>query len=408
MTSLALRAFDFANMLISQMGAEPPGDPGRFSLRRGAGGSSPAGPDWMAQVTRAAAASVEESRRSPKGGGSAATYVLLEKDAAGGQAIGLGEKGPALWQEPLGDFIRRIVAPAARVIGGSLPALRTACRRRLAAGERALREQSPEIADAVACMQPQGEVAALRLRCCEVGGVPHDVCMQLEPHIRTPRACVSVYRAVPETVLENSASEIFYFPPVQVEARVAFEGVDEGSFCVYPPRVRAPRGTYFTTSPYTGPLEPVLHVVWLNGRDPEAMFPMSEAGRKLIPAGTQPNECDFGSDMCLHGHEATVHDIAGRVRAALGRGERPDLFHDLCRPVLMIGVSGLSNGAQDNSNMPRAHLVAEDMPIMVPDRDSVRGELAERVFPFHRPGAGRDGDPLIEMLLGAGGGVIPF
>ena len=393
---LAVFAFRWGVRLARQMGTEPscPVGPGcdDDSFRR----------DYLACLDDAKRAlqvagetldamiRVVQSPASWRRKTDAPAMLRLEPLRGATRVIWLARDGTELGRETLEELALRMSSQP-RVTD----LLRRAedCQRRQAdhraKGDRALEAVCSPLAEAVRHAREHNRRVGYRMCAKRVRGLPAEVYLFVGPGPDAQRyvcAHLVARRAHEEFVLENRARQLFYFPPVQLQAMIEFIPSDP-PWRVPLPMVRMPSRQPRWVHPYTGSLhadrftDPELRP----RNPPEAMAGISEGAQRLVPGLWEHrlNSSTAGC-LCLGGQDSRRAELAGWLREGPPAERKPDLFGLVWGLWDLIRV-GLTRGHQNNGNTPIAELSTSQMPYLIGSAAPLAGtKLAARLFPYHR------------------------
>lgn len=331
-------------------------------------------------------------RRPPDGCSQSDLAVMLHLESNGGavEVSWLAPEGRELCREPLDRLVERVCSSS-----GLLRLLDEAKRvqarqeQHWAAGNEQLEATCPELAEAVEhavkTHRPVGHwVASTKVR-----GLPADVYLFIDPVTeggRTPRVTLLAQRAHEEFILGNARGSLFYFPPIQLVARIDFTAVSP-PWCVVRPRVRMPRNGPPWRHPYTGSLsvDPFSKAELLGGSGREAMAPASEQARRLLPSLAQNGFPEHAgvSDLCLRGQDLCVRRLVDRT-VRIGPFRRELNLSALVKGLWEIARVGLTSGHQNHTHMPRLSLTSGNMCYPISGRAALKETpLSRRVFPYN-------------------------
>ena len=263
-----------------------------------------------------------------------------------------------------------------------------------AAGRAQLQTASVPLAEAVEYALRTNRCVGLWIASTRVRGLPAEAYLYVDPTLPGPRyARVSLVarRAHEEFVLGNAKGQLFYFPPIQLVARIDFTGASP-PWSVPRPYVRMPRHNPAWRHPYTGTLKPdrFAEAEMLTVGERDAMAPISDDARAMLPSLARDAFPNHGgaSDLCLSTQDLRIGRL---VETTCGsRRDRPEV--DILGLVLglwdMVRI-GLIRAHEVNSRMPRISLARGNMCHELPGFFPPRGtKLADRVFPYSPRAAG--------------------
>jgi len=263
-----------------------------------------------------------------------------------------------------------------------------------AAGRAQLRAASVPLAEAVEYALRRNRSVGLWIASTRVRGRPAEAYLYIDPTmpgLRYARVSLVARRAHEEFVLGNAKGQLFYFPPIQLVARIDFTGASP-PWSVPRPSVRMPRHNPAWRHPYTGTLKPdrFAEAEMLTVGERAAMAPISDNARAMLPSLARDAFPHHGgaSDLCLSTQDLRIGRL---VETTCGsRRDRPEV--DILRLVLglwdMVRI-GLIRAHEINSHMPRISLARGSMCHELPGFILPRGtKLADRVFPYSPRAAG--------------------
>ena len=323
----------------------------------------------------------------PKTYGAQPNKLRLEVKDGGIRVFWIGNEGAELGEESLHEFALRTARPAANELAREATRLMATQGRIRDTGNKLLAEISPKIAKGLkhAC----DEQRIIRAPICQtrIRNLPVEVSLYMDPGGRrsaSPNVMIAARRAHEEFVLENDTGELFYFQPIQVVAALSFWGKRWYTYA----NLRLPKNSPQWCHPYTGRLRdnPFDAAPSITETPPEAMLPISPAGRRLLGSNVVHTPVDMCGDLCVEHQDTQIRELQARVLAAQTHGARPDLL-GLARGLWDIARIALTRAHQLNQNTPRANLNGNNMFYPVRDRALLAGTMASRVFAYnpHRP-----------------------
>jgi hypothetical protein len=328
------------------------------------------------------------ARDNPSGQASAA--VQLEFHGQNVQIVHLDGQEERVFQEPLLDFVRRVASPELTALSPSARDFHDRLPHYGDLGKRVLREVCPVISAIEERVVVTHRCLGVRMFRTEFHGFPVEVLLFIDPpHTAEGSGYVHLIarRAHSEFILENERQppEWFWFPAVQIQARLIFVP-DQRIWKAVSPEIRVPKdGIGLFVHPYTGPLEedPFSRAPVLNDDGGDVVAPVSEVAQRLFAAGLAPNGTARLRDMCLPGQEGRIAQLEAFARERAARGGRIEVFN-LIQGIWQLARQGLCRAHQDNDSRPRVALNAESMPYQIRDRHAVaNSRLAARVFRYH-------------------------
>jgi hypothetical protein len=223
----------------------------------------------------------------------------------------------------------------------------------------------------------------------ELRGLPAEVYLYLDAVTRGrryPRASLVARRAHEEFLLENAEKTLFYFPPIQLVARIDFTAASP-PWHVARPMVRMPRSHPAWRHPYTGNLrvDPFSRAELLGACGREAIVPASREARRLFPDLVRKTSRRDAQekDLCLYGQERAVGQLIDRTCGRSWRRREVDVL-TLVQGLWDLARVGLTRAHQVNGHMPRSTLGCGSMLYPLPSRDALANtRLARRVFPYN-------------------------
>ena len=252
-------------------------------------------------------------------------------------------------------------------------------------GDTALKRLFPDLSEAVEAARANKKCVGRRVYSGQWQGLPVDLSVYVDPNLNGSgeiSAQLVARRAHEEFVLENMRGELYYFPPIQLVARVEFVLSGRPWRLGYP-EVRMPPKTWRWMHPYTGALgqDRFATALLIGPPEPEAMLEPSADARRLFPqltASTAPAMCN---NLCLNGQQVRISEVEQLLLACQRENRRPDLLSAV-RQVWDLTRLGLTRGHQENVGAPRAELGSATMLYPVP-RASLRGtSLLGRIYPY--------------------------
>jgi len=398
---LAAMAGDWATRLAEQMGARPALRyqaerlDGRFHARYDA---------CLRDAERARSLGagitghlIDQLKRPPFACGLGDGPAMIRLESIGGRVrpVWLSADGRALHREPLPELAERACSAS------RLHALLDEARRVNArqdeywtAGRARLRAAGPSLADAVDHALETNRCVGLWIASTRFRGLPAEAYLYVDPTTALPgyaRVSLVARRAHEEFVLGNLKGQLFYFPPIQLVARIDFAGASP-PWRVPRPYVRMPRHNPAWRHPYTGTLkrDGFAEAQMLTTGAADAMAPISDDARALLPSLARdafPNQGGT-SDLCLNTQDFRIGRLVETTCGAR-RGRHPK---DVLRLVLGLwdmARIGLTRAHEVNSHMPRISLARGSMSHELPGRFVLRGSrLAGRFFPYNPRAAG--------------------
>jgi len=307
------------------------------------------------------------------------------------RVIWLARDGTELGRETLEELAMRMSSQPS--VTGLLRRAEDCQRRQAdhrARGDRALEAVCPPLAEAVCHAREHNRRVGYRLCARRIHGLPAEVYLFVGPGPDAQRyvcAHVVARRAHEEFVLENRARQLFYFPPVQLQAMIEFIPSDP-PWRLPLPMVRMPSRQPLWVHPYTGSLhaDRFTDAALRPSNPQEAMAGISEDAQRLVPGlwEYRLNSATAGC-LCLGGQDSRKAEFAGRLREEDPAAKtKPDLF-GLVRGLWDLIRVGLTRGHQNNGNTPIAELSTSQMPYLIRSPAPLAGtKLAARVFPYHR------------------------
>jgi hypothetical protein len=424
MPYLALSACDWAAILARQMGAEltcsvAPGcidSAFRQDFAACLGDASRA--MRVTNQTVEALAQVVKSPPSWRLGAHAPAMLRFEPNGETTRVIWLARDGKELGRETLGKLATRMSSEKQVT---DLLAEAKGLQSRLAdhreGGDRKLQAACPAMAEAVKRAREHGRHVGYRMFLKDDRGLPADVYVFVGPGPDAHRyVCANLVarRAHEEFVLENRAGQLFYFPPVQLQAMVEFIP-SQPHWHLPMAMVRMPACQPRWMHPYTGSLHTDRFAdaeLFPNGSvgvspgaradlpddsrrgarawdrqsiDRGAMVAISDDARRLLPALSQcPGVGPSTGCMCLGGQDYQIAQATQLLREAEAAGSEPNLLGAVRALWNTIRV-GLTRGHQNNGNTPIAELGTTQMPYLVRSASDLHGtRLAARFFPYQR------------------------
>ncbi len=340
---------------------------------------------------------IDNLKRPPFGHGPADRPAMIRLESIEGRilAIWLSADGRELCRETLQKLAQRACSsPCVHSLLDEARRVNARQEEYWAAGRTQLRTASAPLAEAVEHALRTNRCVGLWIASTRFRGLPAEACLYIDPTITGPRyARVSLVarRAHEEFVLGNVKGQLFYFPPIQLVARVDFAGASP-PWSVPRPYVRMPRHNPAWRHPYTGTLKSdrFAEAEMLTVGERDAMAPISRDARALLPSLARdafPNQAGT-SDLCLNTQDLRIGRL---VEATCGsRRDRPEI--DLLGLVLGLwdmARIGLTRAHEVNSHMPRISLARGSMCHELPNLFVLRGtRLAGRVFPYSPRAAG--------------------
>jgi len=321
----------------------------------------------------------------------APAMLRLEPQRESTRVIWLARDGTELGRETLDELALRMSTQPS--VTGLLRRAEECQRRQAdhrARGDRALEAVCPAMAEAVRHARQHNRRVGCRLCARRIHGLPAEVCLFVGPGPDAARyvcAHVVARRAHEEFVLENHARQLFYFPPVQLQAVIEFLPANP-PWRLPLPMVRMPSRQPLWVHPYTGTLrtDRFSDATLRPSNSPEAMAGISEDAQRLVPTlwEYRLNSATAGC-LCLGGQDARKAQLAGRLREEDPAAKtKPDLF-GLVRGLWDLIRVGLTRGHQNNANTPITELSTPQMPYRIRSPAPLAGtRLADRVFPYQR------------------------
>lgn len=331
----------------------------------------------------------ESGRGDPPGAApelAAPRFLLLTAGRVEIDVQWLTAAGGCLRRESLGELILRLGRQQFQDLVWELGRRRTVkaeCERK---GRGALDRLSPRIAAACRLALDRKTTAGVRVAVSSFkrphGTVPFDLWLYPQYDFdRKGSACIlDVYRPHREFILQKPGGRSFYyFPPVQIVARLAFRN---NMVYFYTPRIRMPRNGYRWVHPYTGTLHPAPFapacsperlpddVMYAHSPEAETLFPFIKEGPSSRIALPQEG------DLCLAGQDDRIGELV--------RDWRPDGGADMLSTVWQIcelGRLGLVRSHQLNHTTPRVGFDDTRLPYPMRGR-TIPEALLPRTFPF--------------------------
>ncbi|GIW89861.1 MAG: hypothetical protein KatS3mg109_0293 [Pirellulaceae bacterium] len=252
-----------------------------------------------------------------------------------------------------------------------------------------LMKTCPIIAEAVQSALDQGNCTGCLFATVKHRGLPAAILLYFRPfHAHSligdslPAALVVARRAHEEFILQNESGEMFYFPPIQLQATVTFflSGVQ-----VHGPQVRMPAGCLPWLHPYTGSLVPddLYRVTMVGPAASEPVCPISQIGWQYIKASGQGRVCQpFCGNLCLEGQKQALANLRARMTRCLTSGKELPMY-GVVDELWTLARQGLVRGHQRNTALPRVKLKAGAMlyPVSCPEQ-AKQSDLAHRIFMY--------------------------
>jgi len=305
------------------------------------------------------------------------------------QVASLTESGLLLGSEPLDEFCRRIVEPAANMLMPALDRMRALRVKRDPLNDDYTRLLPARVNALLNAGRQVGERAGMWLCSARVNGMPASFYLfaSAEPMNRTPALFLTLEarRAHEDFVLESDEGNRYYFPPCQIVARIRFDATAAKWFPERP-TIRQPAGALWWNHPYTGPLgnalSPAFRMIGPEGAEPmlEPSIDVRAIVPNMPPAVSKPVE----RDICLNGQETALADLQNSVPRTPETDGVPDILQ-LVRGIWSIARNGLTRAHQDNTNTPREHMTILQMPYPLPSWFVPGRNLRDRVFTYARP-----------------------
>ena len=225
-----------------------------------------------------------------------------------------------------------------------------------AAAQEMLRTISPELAAAVQAACEKHVLTGFTFcRDLAVHGLPATITFFADPGLRSggdPLLTVRALRACEEFVLQDSAGQLYYFPPCQLAAHVDFCAAEK-LWKIPHPHVRVPCHSPRWTHPYSGTLyaDPLARAEMFTPACPEPMVAISPQGEKLLSARVARHTEPAATDLCLADQETAIGVLDRNAREA-ERGGAPNPFAMVWGLWDLVAV-GLTHGAVRNESRPR-------------------------------------------------------
>jgi len=319
-----------------------------------------------------------------------AAMLRLETNGGVVEVSWLAPEGGELCREPLDRLVERICSSSGLLrLLDEAKSVQARQEEHWAAGNEQLQATCPELAEAVEHAAETNRSVGHWVASTKVRGLPADVYLFIDPVTeggRTPRVTLSAQRAHEEFILGNARGSLFYFPPIQLVARIDFTAVSP-PWCVVRPRVRMPRNGPPWRHPYTGSLsvDPFFRAELLSAGEREAMVPASEQARRLLPSLAQngfPEHAGVG-DLCLRGQDVRMRRLVERT-VRIGPFRRELNLSALVEGLWEIARIGLTSAHQNNTHMPRLSLTSGNMCHPISSRAALKDTpLRRRVFPYN-------------------------
>ncbi len=233
---------------------------------------------------------------------------------------------------------------------------------------------------------PSGKCWGYRMFRAQSRGFPAEVLLLIEPLQSQPGARL-VYlvarRAHAEFILENNETCWFWFPPVQIQARIAFTS-DQSMVSVATPEIHVPETAPLFMHPYVGTPEAdyFAKVEILNDDGYKVEVALSDEAKKMFKDRLNANGVPRMRNICLPSQGRRIAEMKGRVSADIRRTQRIDIF-DMVQGLWQLARQGLCRGHEENQDHPRLPLDATQMPYPICNKRMLAGsELAKRVFRY--------------------------
>ena len=335
---------------------------------------------------------MECMRLPPDGcsGGDCPAMLRLEMDHGDIHVSWLTPDGRELCREALPRLVDRVCSSTRLVrLLDDAKIARSRQEQHWAAGNDLLRGACPELAEVLGRAVENNRPVGQRIWTGKARGLPAEVSLFIDPVTEgggNPRATLVARRAHEEFVLGNAKGQLFYFPPIQLMARVDFTPTSPPWYVIRP-QVRMPQNGPAWRHPYTGSLnaDHFSKAELLTGGQPEAMVAVSDDARRLLPSLAQngyPN-CAGVSDLCLHGQDLRVKKLV-ETTCRIGPFRHELHLSALVEGLWEIARVGLTRAHQNNAHMPRLSLTCGNMCYEISGRAALEDtSLTNRVFPYN-------------------------